>query len=318
MPPETRHEFTMGRVREALERWRAGIRLGETAIVIGLWGGALATGDPVIAQILFVLGLLVGIVAIVADPNTSRATGIMLICSLILCFLGADAIFLWRHDLASAKAPAAAPPPQIVRQIERYYPAPAPQEVAKPVPPTLAPRDTIIRERPAPEHEPPNPPPPEKPTAGPQTQERLDEVLRRYRREGVGSTAQLQCNVEKWRLGNGLIDLIADAARAQNQYHEYKNAKQIIGDFNKWYPRAKAFLEQNKDKLPNTAIFELASEKAGQGLFPRPGFKAWVLFDAKRQALEAIRAQLDARSCETEGKAAIAECEESGNCQASH
>jgi hypothetical protein len=127
--------------------------------------------------------------------------------------------------------------------------------------------------------------------------------------------AEIQCSVDKIRLKNGLIDLDADGARAQNQYFYYKNTKQIVGDLQKWLPRVRIFLDQHKNELPASGAFEAARGSRSGGLFPNRGDESWSDFEAKRRVLQALEAEVDARNCQIENKAAIGECEIAGNCQ---
>lgn len=90
------------------DRWRTGIRAGETAILIALWGGGVAAaGDLVIAGVLLCAGFLVGVLAIVADPDRSRPVKVGGMVVLTAGFAGSGAMVYWRHKADEPKAPAA-------------------------------------------------------------------------------------------------------------------------------------------------------------------------------------------------------------------
>jgi hypothetical protein len=89
----------MGQFRRLLERWRDGIRLGETAVVIGFWVGGLAVGDPLTAHLLFACGFLVGALSVVSDPNAARSTRVLLLLLVAVFFAAADGFYLWRHNV---------------------------------------------------------------------------------------------------------------------------------------------------------------------------------------------------------------------------
>jgi hypothetical protein len=79
------------------ERWRNGIRLGETAVVIGLWATGFSAADPVIAAVLLTLGLCVACVAVIADPDRSRKWKAALVAGLVVIFAGSGVIVHMRQ-----------------------------------------------------------------------------------------------------------------------------------------------------------------------------------------------------------------------------
>jgi hypothetical protein len=127
----------------------------------------------------------------------------------------------------------------------------------------------------------------------------------------------VDCIVQKAKLYNGLIDLDADGARAQNQYFHYKNTRQIVNDLQQWVPRVRIFLEQNRSKLPAAGAFEAARGIKSGGLFPSHGDEAWSDFNEKRKVLQALEQEVQARDCDIEEKATLGGCDASGNCQSS-
>ncbi len=89
-------------------RWRSGIRAGETAVVLAFWGSGLAADDVVIAAIFFALGVGVGIIAVVSDPSLSVAAKGIVIVLLMLAFGIGGAIMCWRHREPPSTIPTAA------------------------------------------------------------------------------------------------------------------------------------------------------------------------------------------------------------------
>jgi hypothetical protein len=93
------------------ERWRTGIRLGEIAVVIGLWGGGLASADMVIASVLLLAALLVGAVSIAADPKRPKSGKAILVALWILFIAASELLVYIRHnaDVPEASATVTAP-----------------------------------------------------------------------------------------------------------------------------------------------------------------------------------------------------------------
>lgn len=106
------------------ERWRTGIRLGETAVAIGLWASGLAAAtDMVVAVILLAAGLVVGTLAIAADPGRSRRNK-ELLCGLVaLFFVASGGVVYWRHNADATRqvvtqgVPVVPATPQPVREL---------------------------------------------------------------------------------------------------------------------------------------------------------------------------------------------------------
>ena len=138
------------------ERWRTTIRAGETAVVVGLWGGGIAASDLVIAAILLAAGLLVGLIAVGSDPARPMVGKTFINLLLIVVFAVSGAVVYWRHSAAQV----AQPPKLADRAQSRFQPEPArssgltPEQVAAMIrdgisrqpPPKVIIRPTIERE----------------------------------------------------------------------------------------------------------------------------------------------------------------------------
>ncbi len=148
------------------------------------------------------------------------------------------------------------------------------------------------------------------------TTDTFSTMLRRINRSTVETRAASQCRLEIAKLSGGLSGLIFRASIAQNQFYNTNSSKAMIADLAKWLPEAKNFLAQHKTEMPDTSVFDLANPTGSFGTFHRDGTKAWAIMDSKRKALESISHQLEAKPCDKIGKAAVAECDETSNCQA--
>jgi hypothetical protein len=142
----------------------------------------------------------------------------------------------------------------------------------------------------------------------------LTAIVKKMERRRVEFDASLECDSARWKLDAALTELVISAANSQNQFHNYNNPKQMLGDYNLWIVKAKDFLQKNKSKLPDASVFDLATGQQTRSIFIGPGTRAWLSMDAKRQALESLQTQLRAIPCDKIGKAAVVECEENGNC----
>jgi hypothetical protein len=82
------------------QRWRRGIRAGEFVLVVGLWAAALAASDMVIAGTLFVVALVFGGIAIIADSSRSRWRKVGLFALLAIVLGVSFTVVYWRHRVA--------------------------------------------------------------------------------------------------------------------------------------------------------------------------------------------------------------------------
>ena len=156
---------------------------------------------------------------------------------------------------------------------------------------------------------------PAKPVAAPLTSPELMKSIARMRRQSLAWKAERPCLDQKYQLERGLASLISAAATKQNVYYDTKNAKAMTTALNEWLPQARKYLEDNKAELPDTSAFELANiGDTNTGIFPRPGYKAWAIMDAKRKALEVLLKLVDERKCDDVGKAAVVDCEANEMC----
>lgn len=310
----------MGTIQNTLERWRSGVRLGETAVVIGFWVSGITSSDAVIANVLLILGFAVGGVAILADPNGSKKTSALLLTLLAVCFLAAEGIFLWRHtaNAQASTAPAALPAPA-KKDVATSESIPAPPLAAQARAPAIGVTRVTIREVAVPVAAEPT-----KISAVTPKQTPIitaDDYIKTYKksmaRDNVSYWASARCERNNLMLEASIVSLTNEAVVSENQFHEYRNTKQIVGDLNKWLPAAEKFIKDNKDKLPDITVFSLANGSARTGLFQGSGVAAWSILDEKRQALQSIRANIHARQCDIVGKAAMADCEKDDSCQAS-
>ena len=145
----------------------------------------------------------------------------------------------------------------------------------------------------------------------------LEETIRDVARNGVGLKAKSACWSEQIEVSAGLYHLIVDAANAQNGYAYDKNDKKMVDGLQAWIAKVERFFLSNKTSLPDISIVHLANEEKPQSTFlgiHDSGWRAWASMNAKRKVLEAIQADVNKRSCDSIGKAAIAECVENHSC----
>ncbi len=234
--------------------------------------------------------------------------GIVGVLVTVLVLLFGDNWLGWhpgqRTDQQAPGAPALAP----------MASEPVVPKTAEPAPPRLAPVVQTIVIHPVSEQPVKSPALSVPPSSD--TPDTFSTMLRRIKRSTIETRATSQCRLEIAKLSGGLSGLIFRASIAQNQFYNTSSSKAMIADLAKWLPDAKDFLAQHKTEMPDTSVFDLANPTGSFGTFHRDGTKAWAIMDAKRKALESISHQLEAKPCDKIGKAAVAECDETSNCQA--
>ncbi|OQW75364.1 MAG: hypothetical protein BVN32_10995 [Proteobacteria bacterium ST_bin14] len=106
---------------------------------------------------------------------------------------------------------------------------------------------------------------------------------------------------------------------AQN-FANNRDSDQIITDFADWQKRVNEFLQQNKSKLPDYSVFELADDTKSPvpPIFKKQGYRAYATLTAKIKALRALSQMIGSKPCDTYGKAAALECADRGNCTFIH
>jgi hypothetical protein len=80
------------------ERYRVFIRLGETAIVLGLSAAAATAADVLIASGLLVGAWVVSALSLAAEPSWSRVRKSVFMSLAALCFVGLGGIVYYRHQ----------------------------------------------------------------------------------------------------------------------------------------------------------------------------------------------------------------------------
>jgi hypothetical protein len=282
--PESGHAPLMGEPWS--DRWRNSIRAGETAVVIGLWGGGIAASDMVIAAILLGAGVVVGLIAILADPVQSRAA--KAIACIVIIALGAasEAVVYWRHSIL--------PKPLIA---ERWAGLTA-DEVSRLVregmqaqPRTVPDVRVIVREAPAAGIPQPVAPVPERKLMG---QDELRAAL------GVSTTkgaAYRTCFDNSLAVSEGLRHRTDRAVVAMNAYANGGKDKVIAQAYDDWASDVRAYLAQHKDILGDTSEFETARDKwpSTMLLFHNTGSQAWNRFNSHMDALNKINTRFVGR-----------------------
>jgi hypothetical protein len=79
------------------ERWRIGIRTGETAIIITLWAAGVEAADMIIVALMLVAALVVGAIAIATDPSRSGGVKTFLAVCLTLSLCGSGGFTFYRR-----------------------------------------------------------------------------------------------------------------------------------------------------------------------------------------------------------------------------
>ncbi len=301
MQADTRHNCFMGKLRAWLQSWRNGLRLGETAVVIGLWTGGIAASDVVIAQVLLIAGLVFGVVAIFADPASSREKSLGLSLALFLSFGVAEGIYFFRKS-----SPSPAVVTEIRRDTIRYYPV----QSKSPTPAVSPSYQIVIKDAPPTRYRPVDE------ASGKNSDASLAAVLSKMARRRVASEASMICEIANNKFESSAYVLINQAVNLENNYAYTRDGRQMEADLNSWVKQVQVFLAANKEYIPDSTQFDEATNRKTAPLFGRQGFVAWETMDAKRAALNDLRLGATRKDCEAIGKAAIAECEAKKTCEA--
>lgn len=268
------------------DRWRNSIRAGETAVVIGLWGGGIAASDMVIAAILLGAGVVVGLIAVLADPLRSRTAKAIVCIAVIALGAASEAVVYWRHSIL--------PKPQIA---ERWAGLTA-DEVSRLIregmqaqPRTAPDVRVIVRDAPAAELPPPVAPVPERKMMG------RDELMAALGVSSDRGAAYRACFDNSLAVSKGLRDRTDRAIAAMNAYANGGKDKVIAQAYDEWASDVRAYLAQHKDVLGDTSEFDNARDKWPPTilLFHNTGSQAWNRFNSHMDALNKINSRFVGR-----------------------
>lgn len=195
----------------------------------------------------------------------------------------------------------------------------APQQLAMPNAPTATPDHNVtyrvVIAEPSQRISPPVPRP------SPQSTFDVGEFSRKIKessaRRKVSWDAELKCSNDNQALTMGLFAIDVKAVDYLNEFVYGKNDRNMISHLDAWKNSVREFYNSHKDRLPDIIAFEVAKGGRVQSGFlgiHAAGAQAWGEMEAKRKVLNALSDEITRRSCETVGKAALAECIEQGKC----